>query len=400
MLRKIPKPVLVLGLVSFMTDVASEMIYPLLPVFLGQILSASTVALGVIEGVAESTSAFLKLFSGVLTDRLNSKKPMIVAGYSIAALSRPLIGFARIWPVVMFLRFSDRIGKGIRTSPRDALIADATEPRYLGAAYGFHRAMDHAGSVVGPLIAAFLISSFSLPMRSVFKLSLIPATIGVIILVVFLTEPQGKSRSQSKGASSHFNLVEDWKKLGSSVRFFIFVLLIFTLGNSTDAFLLLRLSNIGVSTSGILTLWSLHHVIKMMSSYWLGNLTDKLGPRPMIIAGWIFYAGIYLAFGLTSTSNVMIPVFLLYGIYYGATEPAERAWLAKLAPPAQRGTAFGYYHFTVGLGALPASLIFGWIWKEWGSAFAFLFGSGLALLAACLLGGMTRASSFRNGSFS
>ena len=382
-LSRIPKTVVALGIVSLLTDVSSEMIYPLLPVFLATVLGAGTVTLGLIEGAAESTASLLKVASGIWTDRTKRRKPLIVAGYTLSGMVRPLIGLATVWPVVLVLRLADRVGKGLRTSPRDALIADVTEADARGEAYGFHRAMDHAGAVLGPLAAALLLKAAGLTLREVFLLAVVPAAAVLVVVLFGIKEPAARHADASQPPKS----LAPWGALGTDYRRLLLALLVFTLGNSTDAFLLLRLSDAGVSAAGIAALWSAHHVVKMIANYLGGRLSDRIGPRAMVLAGWLFYAAIYLAFGLVQSVPWLIAVFLAYGIYYGLTEPAERAWVAGLVPANLRGTAFGWYHCTVGIAALPASILFGLIWREWGIPAAFITGAVLAVLAALLLPG-------------
>ncbi|MEO6741759.1 MAG: MFS transporter [Chthoniobacteraceae bacterium] len=378
---RIPRTVVALGLVSLLTDLSSEMIYPLLPIFLASVLGAGAMALGLIEGIAESTAALLKAASGIWTDRTHRRKPLVVAGYGLSGMMRPLIGLAISWPIVLVLRFADRIGKGLRSSPRDALIADVTDQSARGAAYGFHRAMDHAGAVLGPLVAAVLLNFAGLPLRQVFLLSAVPAVAVMVVLLLGVKE-KPLSRAEPPAARKH---LAPWSALGPDYRRLLLAVLVFTLGNSTDAFLLLRLSQIGISTAGIALLWSAHHVVKMIASYFGGRLSDRVGPRVMILAGWLFFAAIYLTFGWLHSAPWLIAVFLAYGIYFGLVEPAERAWVASLVPPELRGTAFGWYHCAVGLSALPASIVFGLLWQKWGASVAFTTGAVFAALAALLL---------------
>ncbi len=379
--HRIPKTVVALGVVSLLTDLSSEMIYPLLPIFLSTVLGAGALALGLIEGAAESTAALLKVVSGVWTDRTQRRKPLVIAGYSLSGMMRPLIGLATAWPAVMVLRFADRVGKGLRTSPRDALIADVTDAGARGAAYGFHRAMDHAGAVLGPLVAALLLNAAGLPLRQVFLLSAIPAVAVLAVLLLGVKEPQIHQAKAAEAAT----VLAPWSALGPDYRRLLIAVLVFTLGNSTDAFLLLRLSETGVPAAGIALLWSAHHGVKMIANYYGGRLSDRIGPRAMVRAGWFFYAAIYVTFGWLSSAPWLIAVFLAYGIYFGLTEPAERAWVASLAPANLRGTAFGWYHGAVGLAALPASVVFGLLWQQWGATVAFSVGAVLAAFAALLL---------------
>lgn len=380
---RIPRTVIALGVVSLLTDLSSEMIYPLLPIFLASVLGAGAMALGLVEGVAESTAALLKVASGIWTDRTRQRKPLVVAGYTLSGIMRPLIGLATAWPAVLALRFADRVGKGLRTSPRDALIADVTDASARGTAYGFHRAMDHAGAVLGPLVAAVLLKAADLPLRQVFLLSAIPAVAVLVVLLFGVREPPPQPAAVPSGPK----LLAPWTALGPDYRRLLVAVLVFTLGNSTDAFLLLRLSQTGVTAAGIALLWSAHHVVKMIANYYGGRLSDRVGPRAMILAGWLFYAAIYLTFGWLNSAPRLITVFLAYGIYFGLVEPAERAWVAGLVPPHLRGTAFGWYHCAIGLAALPASVAFGLLWQQFGAAVAFSAGAVLAALAALLLPG-------------
>jgi MFS family permease len=379
----IPGTVVTLGIVSFFTDLSSEMIYPLLPYFLSQVLGAGAVALGFIEGVAESTAAILKLVSGVLTDRSRRRKPLIIAGYALAGFVRPLIGFALVWPFVLAMRFLDRVGKGLRTSPRDALVADVTEEASRGKAYGFQRSMDHAGAVLGPLVAVALLTLARFPLRQVFLLAAVPAAIVIVLVIAGVHEP-GTAQPRDRMNSS-WELRQNWADLGRDFKRLLLAVFVFTLGNSTDAFLLLGLSQAGVSPAGVAALWSLHHVIKMGASYYGGHLCDRGGPRRLILAGWTLYAVVYLAFGTLHSATARILVFMVYGIYYGLTEPCEKAWVAQLGPQRLRGTAFGCFNSVVGLASLPASLLFGWLWQVWGPGIAFGTGAALAGAAAALL---------------
>ena len=383
---RIPRAVIALGVVSFLTDLSSEMIYPLLPIFLATVLGVGAVTLGLIEGVAESTASLLKVVSGIWTDRTQKRKPLIVAGYTLSGLMRPLIGLATVWPAVLALRFADRVGKGLRTSPRDALIADVTDANARGAAYGFHRSMDHAGAVIGPLIAALLLNAAGWPLRQVFLLTALPAALVLVVLLFFVQEPS--AHRVDVPAVPKFRA--SWGALGGDYRRLLLAVLVFTLGNSTDAFLLLRLNGAGVPAAWIAVLWSAHHGVKMAATYFGGRLTDRVGPQPMIITGWIFYAAIYLAFAWLDSAPFLIGIFLAYGLYFGLVEPAERAWIASLVPPHLRGTAFGWYHCAIGLATLPASLLFGLLWQQSGTAVAFTTGALLAATAALLLLPMRR----------
>ena len=376
MLTGISGNVLILGLVSFLTDVSSEMIYPLLPLFLTTVLGAGPAFLGVIEGVAESTSALLKLVSGIASDRARSRKGLVLSGYVISTIARPLVAAATSPAAVLAVRFADRVGKGIRTSPRDALIADSTNPALRGKAYGFHRAMDHAGAFVGPLVATLLLSWFVSDLRTLFWLAAIPGLLAVLLLAFRLREVE--RRQASHGA--FLRIVPR-----GGLRRYLFILFLFTLGNSSDAFLLLRAGELGVSPARIPLLWTFFHLVKMLASTPFGALSDRIGRRGVIVAGWGIYALSYAGFALARTEVACWLLFALYGLYYAMTEGVEKALLADLAGPAERGGAFGWYNFAIGAGALPASLLFGLIWEKAGRGMAFGLGAAVAAVAALLL---------------
>jgi MFS family permease len=369
--------VLILGLVSFLTDVSSEMIYPLLPLFLTTVLGGGPAFLGVIEGVAESTAALLKLISGIASDRVRDRKRLVLAGYSLSALARPLIAIAATPAAVLVIRFFDRVGKGIRTSPRDALIADSTAPEIRGKAYGFHRSMDHAGAIVGPLLATFILAYFTKNFRVVFWLAAIPGILAVLLIVFKVKEAEQRGVT---GNASFLQILPTGR-----LRRYLIILSIFTLGNSSDAFLLLWASRLGVATAMLPLLWACFHLVKMLAAMPFGALSDGLGRRWMIVAGWSVYALAYTGFAFATTQLHIWLLFAFYGLFYGLTEGVEKALLVDIVAPAERGGAFGWYNFAVGIGALPASLIFGFIWQRFSAQAAFGFGAALALLAAMLL---------------
>ena len=368
--------VLILGLVSLLTDISSEMIYPLLPLFVTSVLGAGPAILGMIEGVAESTAALLKLVSGIVSDRVEGRKGLVVAGYGLSSLSRPLVAMAASPLFVLLVRFFDRIGKGIRTSPRDALIADSTDAAMRGKAFGFHRSLDHTGAIVGPLLATGLLAWFVSDLRTVFWLAAIPGFAAVILIVIKVRDmPRSMPVAGARPGISP----------GKNIRGYLLILLLFTLGNSSDAFLLLRAGQMGVTPTRIPLLWTFFHVVKMLAAMPFGTLSDRIGRRGVIIAGWGVYALAYAGFGLVSSELQIWLLFAWYGLFYGMTEGVEKAYLSDLARPEERGSAFGWYNFAVGIGALPASIIFGLIWQKISPQAAFGFGAGLALLAALLL---------------
>jgi len=376
---RLGRNVFALAAVSFLTDVSSDMTYPLLPLFLSSVLGASAMAVGTIEGAAETTAALLKLASGWWSDRVSRRKPLVLAGYTLASVVRPLIGLAQSASQVLAIRVADRVGKGIRTSPRDALIADSVDPHIRGRAFGFHRAADNAGAVVGPLLAFAFLHWGGLHLRTVFLLTVIPGALAVLTLLFGVREVQRAPQAAARKAAQPLDLKTP---LGKRFWAFLGVLLLFTLGNSTDAFLILRAGQLGVSTILIPVLWAMHSLVKSVSSTPGGILSDRVGRKPLIVAGWFVYAAVYFAFGRAGQAWHAWALFAVYGLYFGLTEGVEKALVADLVPEDRRGTAFGWYNLALGVGALPASLLFGFIWDHWSSTRAFDFGALMALAAA------------------
>jgi MFS family permease len=380
--KGLTRNVIVLGFVSLLNDGASEMIYPLLPVFLTAVLGAGPAALGIIEGIAEATASLLKLYSGYLSDRVKRRKGWIIAGYSISNVIRPLIAFSTSWLHVLTLRFSDRVGKGLRTSPRDAIIADSTPAEFRGKAYGFHRAMDHGGAIVGPLAATALLLIYHDDLKTIFLISFVPGLLAVLMLLFGLKE---KPAEGPRAASAAFNIRSAVAEMPAGFRKYLLIILVFTLGNSTDAFLLLRAQQLGVAVTLLPMIWVALHVVKMGFSVPGGILSDRIGRKKVIVAGWVVYALVYAAFGLASRHWHAWALFAVYGIYFGLTEGVEKALVADFAPVHLRGSSFGLYHLIVGIGALPASLLFGLVWQKFGAAAAFGMGASLAMLASVML---------------
>lgn len=379
------RPVWLIGWVSFFTDTASEMIYPLLPLFLTRTLGAGAMSLGVIEGVAEAANSVLKVVSGRLADRTGRPKRLMLAGYALSSFVRPLIAIAAAWPHVLAIRFADRLGKGIRGAPRDAMLAEFAPTGQRGRVYGFHRAMDHGGAVLGPLLASLFLFFYPEQYRPLFALTIIPGLI-VIGFILAIPSPSAKRSapiSVKASADTPSASVPDASLTVLTLP--LSVIFLFALGNASDAFLLLRLSEAGIAPFWIPLLWSALHVVKVISSVAGGELSDRLGRRLTIAAGWIFYAAVYAAFAFVDAAALLIGIFLAYGVYFGLTEGVEKAWVADLAPTTRRGTAFGYYNAVIGLGALSASILFGAIWTRISPDAAFLTGAALAVAATLLL---------------
>lgn len=429
--KRIPFIVIMLGVVSLFTDAASEMIYPLIPAFVAA-LGSGAIVLGIIEGIAESTASLLKLISGIISDKTGKRKLLVLIGYSISSLIRPLTGIvSSAWQIVV-VRMFDRVGKGIRTSPRDAMVAASTDEKIRGKAFGFHRAMDHSGAVLGPvlaiitllvLFAGFGFTDSLLALRWTFILSIIPGSLAVLTIILFVREPAPAKTNSKKFKFSLRNFDDNFKT-------YLLVIIIFTLGNSSDAFLLFRVeesikksgavidfvnsigplqkmvSNFGDGTAqanlvNILFLpliWAFFHIIKVIFSTPMGTLSDRIGRKKVINMGWAIYAFVYLSFAFL----VFIPpgaqivatfvLFAIYALFYAFSEGAEKAFVADLVKEDQRGSAYGMYNFSIGLGALPASIIFGLIYSSFdkimpgfGGTFAFGFGGVIAVISMLLL---------------
>ena len=385
--RGLPRNVFAIGLVSLLNDASSEIIYPLLPVFLATSLGASAKAIGTIEGLAESISSLLKLFAGYLSDRLAKRKSLVVAGYTLASVARPLLAFAQTWTQVLAIRLTDRVGKGIRTAPRDAMIADTVRTEQRGLAFGFHRAMDHCGAVIGPIIGYVLVVLFVANSRlpttgefsKIFIVASIPALLAVIVAVVFMRESPVKAPRGTEVVKLSL------RGFDSNFKRFLVVLALFTLSNSSDSFLILRAIDSGVSVAMVPLLWAAHHAMKVLSSLLGGDLSDRLGRKRLIVSGWVLYAAVYAGFAFATTKASLWVLFLIYGIYFGLVEGAEKALVADLVRPEQRGTAYGLYNLAFGITVFPASLLMGMIWDWKGPATAFLFSAFMGATAAVLL---------------
>ena len=391
MRKRIPRNVWVLSITSFLTDVSSEMLFNLLPLFLVNVLGVRTAVVGLIEGLAETTASLIKLGSGALSDYLENRKTLTVIGYGLSAIAKPLLYFANTWGWVLGVRFTDRVGKGIRSSPRDALLADSTPEDRRGLAFGLHRAADTAGAFTGLLIAALVVwasqASFAELSRNTFQkvtlFSIIPAFLGVIVLAFGAREVVSSRTAKD---------VRSFKFSGLDHKFwsFLVVVVIFTLGNSADAFIILRAQERGLNVLQILGMLLTFNAVYTLIASPAGALSDRIGRRSVLIAGWVVYGAIYLGFALSDTGAQIWLFYGVYGLYYALTEGASRAYVADLVPQEQRGTAYGLFHAGVGLVALPASLIAGILWQGlggWaglGPAAPFYFGAFMALAAVLL----------------
>ena len=383
---RLPRNVFAIGLVSFLNDASSEIVYPLLPIFLATSLGASPAAIGIIEGAAESVSSVLKLVAGHASDRIGRRKGLVVFGYGLASAARLLLAFVATWPQALAARIADRVGKGIRGAPRDALIADSVSPLKRGIAFGFHRAMDHAGAVVGPLLAfafVWLVAAEpSAPTREefgwVFLAAGVPAAAAVLVAAFAVRDVA------TRAADAHVTAPLRLSLAGFDGNFvaFLAILALFTLSNSSDAFLLLRAQQAGVPTEILPLVWAALHVTKVISSVVGGDLSDRIGRKTLIVSGWLIYAAVYAGFAFVETPGGAWILFLVYGVYFGLVEGAEKALVADLVRPDQRGTAYGLYNLAFGVTVLPASLLMGALWEVSGPRTAFLVSAALGATAA------------------
>jgi MFS family permease len=383
-IKRLPFNVKLLGLTSLLNDSSSEMIFPLLPQFVIGVLHGTAENLGQIEGVADTVASLLKLWSGGWSDRAGRRRGFVIFGYGMATFARPLVALATSPWHVLAARTGDRIGKGVRGAPRDALIADSTPPGLRGRAFGFHRAMDHLGAAIGPVLASVFLYYWPGQMRPLFLLSVVPGLLIMALLLWKLREP-----AQAETHARPFSL--SLRPFDNNFKLYLLALVIFTLGNSSDAFLLLRAGELGVAAWLLPLLWCAFHIAKSVGNLLLGRLVDQVGPRPLIVLGWLLYAGIYVAFAAATQAWHVWLFFMVYALFYALTEPAEKALVANIVGAERKGLAYGWYNFAIGIATLPANLIFGKLYTDYGGQVAFGFGAGLALVSAVMLLGVRTA---------
>lgn len=365
---------MLLGLAALLNDVSSDIIYPLLPIFLSTQLGASPFIVGMIEALADALASLLKLAAGWWSDRTPRRKPFILAGYAIAAGSRLLLGLAYHWPVVLGARLLDRTGKGIRSAPRDAMIADVTPPESRGKAFGLHRAMDHAGALIGPLAAALLVGTFALPMRTIFLIAVIPGFLGVAVLAFALKEPRREPAVVArKGVAG---------RLPRELRTPLVAIAIFALANSSDVFLILQAHARGIGIVWIPLLWAAHHAVKSALTTAGGALSDRSRRNRVLAVGWALYGLIYFLFPLANGIKSFAVLFVAYALPFTLTEGTERAWIADFVGPDQKGRAFGYYYLIQGMATLAGTAAFGLWYQHISRMGAFHLAGGIAIVAA------------------
>lgn len=388
--RNLSGNVFALSLVSLLNDTSSEIIYPLLPTFLTLTLGATPFAIGLIEGVAESVAAFLKLFSGYLSDKFNKRKFPVFFGYALSSIVRPLLAFVTGWQQVFVVRLTDRVGKGIRGAPRDAILADSVAPEKRGLAFGFNRAADHLGAVLGPACAFILLSFLAgnpenptaRDYSQVFLFASIPVALGLFVIVFFVKEKKHETHAELANLTP---IKLSLKEFDGNFKRFLIVIALFTLSNSTDAFLLLRAEKSGIAPAVLPLLWMALHLSKVVFSLIGGDLSDRIGRKTLIFSGWIIYALVYAGFAFANQAWQAWALFIIYGVYFGLTEGVEKALVADLVEPEKRGTAYGFYNLAFSITVLPASIIFGALWSYYGASTAFLISAFISICAAVLL---------------
>jgi len=381
----ISRTVVILGIVSLLTDISSEGIYPLIPLFLVNVLHAQAVSVGLIEGIAESTASIVRIFSGWLSDVIGGRKWITTAGYALSTVSKPLLSVTTSWHQVFAIRFADRLGKGIRSAPRDALIADVTAPESRGISFGFHRAMDTVGAVTGPLIAFWLLRSVGLNYRQIFLLSAIPAVLAVVIIIFFVRERARAGKPTNPPSLSLRGFGVPFKK-------FLFVATLFSVGNSSDVFLILRAQNLGISAGKILLIYVLFNSVEATLATAAGAVSDRLGRRNVMLAGYLVFAAVYAGFGFARHPAEIWVLFAFYGLYNALTSGVQKAFASDLVCAGMRGTGLGAYHMLTGIALLPASVIAGYLWDKVNPSAPFYYGAAMALVAALMLAVLFRGS--------
>lgn len=374
------------GLVSFFMDFSSEMIYPLVPIFLSSVLGVNKSIIGLIEGIAESTASLLKVFSGWFSDKIGKRKILMIAGYGISTLSRPIVALSTLWGHVLAFRFVDRLGKGIRGAPRDAIIAESTPIKDLGRSFGFHRGMDTFGAVIGPAIAFIILLFFTGNYRLVFWISMIPGIIAVLIIVFFIKDRGQGFKESSRLFGTNPRTLEPLNPRSFDWRFKVFVAIatLFALGNSSDVFLILRATNIGVKESQIPLLYLSFNLIYSLVSMPAGILSDRIGRKRIILSGFLLFSLVYWGFAVSSEKWHIWGLFMLYGVFMGLTEGIQKAYLGTIIPEGKKATGYGIYSTFVGLAVLPASVIGGYLWDKIGPHATFYYGSATAFISALL----------------
>ncbi|QAT63194.1 MFS transporter [Acidilutibacter cellobiosedens] len=373
--------VILLGLVSFFSDISAEMVYPIIPLYLTSVFGATPALVGVIEGIAESLASLLKVFSGYVTDKYHNKKPVAFIGYATGLIYKVALIFANSWVGILGARAIDRIGKGIRTAPRDVMVSESADKEQMGKAFGIHKALDMAGSSIGIFISFLLLKNAgeNFAYKKLFAISTIPAFLGLIMFFFI------KEKNEHSAVLRRKPFWQNIKQLDRKLKLYIMVAFLFTLGNSSNTFLLLRAKSVGFDDTSVILLYFIFNLTASILSIPLGKLSDKIGRKKLLVSGYFVFSSVYLGFAFASSQSVIVIVFVLYGIYTAMITGVERAFIAEISPEELKGTMLGMHSTVVGIALLPASVIAGLLWNGFGASVPFLFGSGMSLLAALIL---------------
>ncbi len=378
-MKGITRNIVLLGLVSLFTDLSSQMVFPLIPLFMTTVLGAGALAVGIVEGAAESTASLLKVVSGYWSDRIRKRKPFVMFGYSLSTITKPLFSLAYVWPFVLVIRIVERIGKGIRSAPRDAFVAESTDEKVMGKAYGFHRAMDGLGSILGAVMAFILLPL--LGFRKIFLFAFIPGILAVLV-ILFVRE----RKAQTRTAPGKKPVKLSFSRLPSNLKMFIIVASVFTLGNFGYAFLLLKAQNIGLSDNTAILLYVLFYVVYTICIIPSGILSDKIGRKPVLTVGYLIFAIVSVGLFFTTGLYTLLAFFIIYGIFFAMTDGVQRAFVVDLAPKDMKATALGTFHTAVGLVALPGGLIAGLLWDKISPQATFIYGFAMAAVSLLMFG--------------
>lgn len=382
-IKLLSKNIIFLSIVSFLNDISSEMVYPIVPIFLTSVLGVPTSVIGLVEGLADASSKILMSVTGFVSDSLHKRKLFVTAGYSFSAISHLTMALSTSWPLVLFSRVLNRSGKGLRTSARDALIAESTEKEDRGFSFGIHRTMDGLGGVLGPLLSIWLLYIFSQNYKLIFILAFIPAVLGAVIVYLFV-------KDNKKNKDDDLSLRFEWKKTSTAFKIFLAISFIFAIGNSSDAFLILRSQNLGMSVSLTIFAYVVYNLVSSLFSIPAGILSDRIGPKKVIFSGFLIFSLVYFLFGIATRNEIVWLLFPLYGVFMGLTEGVSKSYISKLVPHEISGSAFGVYQTAMGIATLIASTIAGWLWSAFSPSAPFYFGCAMAIVAAALFLGLSK----------
>lgn len=382
-IKFLSKNIVLLSVVSFLNDISSEMVYPIVPIFLTSILGVPTTVIGLVEGLADASSKILMSVTGFVSDTIHKRKLFVTLGYSFSALSHLTMALSTSWPLVLFSRVLNRSGKGLRTSARDALITESTEKENRGLSFGIHRTVDGLGGVLGPILSIWLLYLFAQNYKLIFFLAFIPAVLGALIVYFFV-------KDNTKKKDDDLSMRFEWKKTSSAFKIFLIISFIFAIGNSSDAFLILRSQNLGMSVSLTIFAYVIYNLVSSLFSIPAGLLADKIGPKKLIFSGFLIFSLVYFLFGIAKSDQIVWLLFPLYGVFMGLTEGVSKMYVSKLVPHEISGSAFGLYQTTMGIATLIASSVAGWLWSAVSPSTPFFFGSAMAILAAGLFLGLSK----------